>query len=1527
MTKLFRWFKYIIISSLITLAVIYSGLYILLSIPSVQQKAKDITVRELKQLLHTELSIAKVTIHPFNKISITDLYLQDLHGDTLLYTNRLSAGFEILPLFRHQLIFTTAQLFGFDVNIHRETPQSKPNFQFLIDAFRSKDTLNPKRHIDIQINSLLVRRGSLRYDVWSEPHKEPGQFDKNHIEVKNLLSTLSLRSLQKDSINAYVKRLSFDEKSGLSLNKLTFKLLSNSKKASLEDFELRLPHSRLQLDTTTVDMSRMTSFDQFADSASIRLKIDRSQIVLSDLAPLAPALAFFKGPLTLSCDIRGEVNHLQARQLRIEYSNEVFLSAEASIDGITTPRNTYLFGEIKELYASAVGINSIINGFNENKKEIPETITRLGSIRFKGDISGFFTELVAYGKLYTSRGSLQSDIMLSLNREKGTFAYNGTVATAKFDLGGLFNDGNPFGEIGFKLDLHGKSSKNGSPEGKLVGEITNFDFKGYPYKNIQVNGNYNAAGYDGMLNIDDPNGHLYLSGIINLLQKTPLFHFSAKAEKVRLHELKLIAGQAGSDLSFGIDANFTGNNIDNAEGVLTLDSLLFNKQDSHFFMDRLTVTANNKQFPQSIAISSSDFVNGRIVGRYNFKTLVQTFTDILSSTMPAIVQSNKKPNKQINDFAFSFSIDNTEALSSIFNLPVTLIQNSTISGYLNETDKRFKVEASLPEFKIKRSRFESGLFLAEKMDDKINVSLRASSLNQKNQLMMLTLTANAANDIINTRFNWSNVATTTFSGELSAQTHFIRKKGNFPLTTDISVNQSELIINDTIWNINPAAVTIDSGRVTISNFEIRQGSQFLQLAGSTSRHPEDILNLRLNDINLNYIFQTLNIRFVNFGGRATGDFLISNLMQAPRLNTKKFDVKDFAYNDAVLGDLQLYSEWDNENRGILLRGGISQPGLPDTKIDGYIYPTRDSLALHFDASKLNLSFLRPFVDKILVDMSGYAYGPIDFFGRFSALNVTGDAYLQDLSFGIDYLNTTYSLSDSIHLRKHSIYFDNIIVHDKDKNTARARGILNHSHFKDLSYDIGISDIHNLLVFNITERQNPVYYGTIYGSGAATLKGDLTKTNIDVNMRTNAKSKFTFALSNTQTAGDYQFITFTDNLHRQKTGEKEKDKTTEQNGNPVPPVSSNNITVNLQIDVTPDATMQLIMDPSSGDMIKANGSGNIRIEYNTYADMKMYGFYTLDKGSYNFSLQDLITREFSIKSGSNITFRGTPMSADMDITAIYSVTANLLDLDEGFAEQKELTRTNVPVQTILNITGDLQRPELKFDIAVPTLTQDIERRVKSIISTDDMMNRQIIYLLALGKFYTPDYMNVGQNRNNELASVASSTLSSQLNNMLSQISDNWNIGTNIRSDKGDFSDVEFELALSSQLLNNRLIFNGNFGYRDNTRSNNNFIGDFDLEYLLSASGNLRLKAYNHYNDKNYYIKSALTTQGVGIVFKKDFTHFSDLFYRIRRNMNKQKEKKNKSVADSLLISVPPITKPVNENQIKGYEADKLNTTPK
>ncbi len=381
------------------------------------------------------------------------------------------------------------------------------------------------------------------------------------------------------------------------------------------------------------------------------------------------------------------------------------------------------------------------------------------------------------------------------------------------------------------------------------------------------------------------------------------------------------------------------------------------------------------------------------------------------------------------------------------------------------------------------------------------------------------------------------------------------------------------------------------------------------------------------------------------------------------------------------------------------------------------------------------------------------------------------------------------------------------------------------------------------------------------------------------------------MSDAEQAIDYQFITLRDKNKAYKDSIAALD--------PTPLIvrqlreriqeeqTSSDYAMTFDVGINPSVAVNLIMDPVGGDKITAYGSGQLRMSYNSSdGDLRMYGDYKINHGTYNFTLQDLIIKEFKIREGSKITFLGDPYSALLDITASYSVNANLSDLDESFLEDRELNRTSVPVDALMMVRGDIRQPEITFDLNFPTLTRDTYRKVRSIVSTEDMMNRQIIYLLALNKFYTPDYMTA--THGNELVSVASSTISSRLSSMLGQLSDNWSIAPAIRSDRGDFSDVEVEVALSSHLLNNRLLLNGNFGYRDNSMNNNSFIGDFDIRYLLNRAGTIQLKAYNRYNDQNYYLKSALTTQGVGIVFKRDFDNIFSFLKPKKKAKKKDRE---------------------------------------
>lgn len=317
-------------------------------------------------------------------------------------------------------------------------------------------------------------------------------------------------------------------------------------------------------------------------------------------------------------------------------------------------------------------------------------------------------------------------------------------------------------------------------------------------------------------------------------------------------------------------------------------------------------------------------------------------------------------------------------------------------------------------------------------------------------------------------------------------------------------------------------------------------------------------------------------------------------------------------------------------------------------------------------------------------------------------------------------------------------------------------------------------------------------------------------------------------------------------------------------------------------------MQVLMDAKSGDYINLYGNGRILANYYNKGKFQMYGTYRVDHGQYKLSLQDVIRKDFAFRPGGTITFGGDPGKAALQLTAVYTVpNVSLEDLSSS-----SLGLSNTRVDCVMNIGGEAFSPSISFDFDLPNANEDEKRMVRSMLSTDEERNMQVIYLLGIGRFYNQNaqMQNAASQSGTAMNSLISSTLSSQFNQFMSNAvgSHNWSFGANLRTGETGWDQLDIEGILSGRLLNNRLLLNGNFGYRESYYSTNNFIGDFDVQYLLTPNGNLSLKAYNQTNDR-YFIQSSLTTQGIGLQFKKDFNSWRE-FFRLTKKQKPSKSTK-------------------------------------
>lgn len=1343
----------------------------------------------------------------------------------------------------------------------------------------------------------------MAYHVLSE-EETPGKFNAKHIHLQNIIANISLKALSKDSINLGIKRLSLDEKvSGFSLKKMSLKLVANSRQTSIDNFAIELPETSLKLDTIHLIYDSLKAFDRFTEQVRFSFRTLPSQITLKDISPFLPALSHFKEPISLDMEVKGTVNQLTCSHLEITADNRQFrLKGDVALQDLSHPQDAYVFGTLSELTATTRGVGFLVRNLSHDYNGVPPVLERLGNVSFRGEVSGYFTDIVTYGQLHTDLGGVNMDLKLSSDKSKGLFAYSGAVKTTDYKLGKLLAN-EQLGEITFNLDVHGRHVTDRLPVVELKGLIASVDYSRYRYENITLDGEYKQGGFNGKVALDDPNGSIYLNGDVNVSSRIPTFNFQAIINKLRPHDLNLTSKYPDTEFSLKLRANFTGGSVDEMIGEINVDSLEFMSPEKQYFMNNMNIRASKQNNENQLRLTS-EFLTASVEGKFQYHTLPASILNIMRKYVPSLILPPKKPIETHNNFQFDIHIYNTDILSTIFDIPLTVYTHSTLKGYFNDPLQRLRVEGYFPRLQYKNNFIESGMILCENPSDHIRARMRLTNLKKKGAVN-LSLDAQAKDDNISTTLNWGNSAAVTYSGQLAAVAKFLRTEGEKPLLKAmVEVKPTDIILNDTLWQIHPSQVVVDSGKVDVNNFYFSHQDRYVRINGRLSDNPQDSVKVDLKDINMGYVFDIASISDdVNFEGDATGTAYASGVFKKPVMNTRLF-IKNFSLNQGRLGDLNIYGEWDNENRGIRLDASIKDISTTPSRVTGIIHPLKpeSGLDLNIEANELNLKFLEHYMKSIANDIKGRATGKVHFYGKFKGLNLDG-AVMTDASMNFDILNTHFAIKDTILLAPTGLTFNNIHISDMEGHSGRMNGYLHFQHFKNLNYRFEIQ-ANNMLVMNTKESTDMPFYGTVYGTGNALLTGNAIQ-GLDVNvaMTTNRNSIFTYINGSVASATSNQFIKFVDKTPRrtiqdsiqiisyyeqlqQKRQEAEEEQKTD-------------IRLNILVDATPDATMKIIMDPVAGDYISGKGTGNIRTEFYNKGDVKMFGSYQINQGVYKFSLQEVIRKDFVIKNGSTITFNGAPLDANLDIQASYTV--NSASLNDLIPEESSsiIQQPNVKVNCIMNLSGILVRPTIKLGIELPNERDEVQTLVRNYISTEEQMNMQILYLLGIGKFYTEDARN-NQN-SNVMSSVLSSTLSGQLNNALSQVfeTNNWNIGTNLSTGDKGWTDMEVEGILSGQLLNNRLLINGNFGYRDNPMANTNFVGDFEAEWLINRSGDIRLKAYNETNDR-YYTKTNLTTQGVGIMYKKDFNKWSDLFFWNKwklRNKRKQKEK-SKQQTDSI-----------------------------
>lgn len=1452
-----------------------------------QRWGAGIVSRFFSEQLHTNVHIERLRIGIFNRVVIDGISLYDQKDSLMLNVVRMAAKVDPLALFERKIRIDNAQLFGTRLALYKDSAQATANYQFVLDALKSQDTTsNP---IDLNIGRLLVRHANVRYDQLDKP-ETPGQFNPYHLHIKGLGFNTSIRHLTPDSVNAELRRLNFSEQSGFALNNLNLKLIANSTQANLSELDITLPHSKFTLPSLSARYPALPQKENMREWLQ-ELQADgclSANINPQDFAMFLPEFKHWQSTLLLNTELKSRAGTFFLNNFSLKDIEKNFLLELESKLNPSSPDNEgiQVQADILTLRCNAHFQQFVTRNLQGEAREINPLLTRLEQLNATGNIRYNSKVLEARLKLNTALGAADLEGTLAKGNE-----LHARIHTGHFQLGRLLGKKAEHSLQSLSMSLETKGKIKGEdklPDLMFKGTLEELILKGYPYRNIAVSGLCKGKDYRLQADLDDVNAQLSLQSALHIDKPFKRLSLLLEANHLNPYALNLSQKLKGEHIDLRCDVDLNGTNLDGLRGQLDVHHVrLLSDSLGTLQPGPLHIAINTEEGIKAINIESTP-LNAHIKGHFKWRNLNTVFQQIASDYIPTVWSYPK------DDLADNLSIDieiqDTSLVRRLTAIPLYVPEKAVIKGRMNGALNILHADVKIPNLTYGNENLRDVSLLIQNSPEMLQSSVRLKRL-MKGQPVEWVLNAYMGYDKIRTVLNWDNGSKTKQQkGEVSATgIFFTGRDGKMALHTKFA--SSQIMIGDTIWTMHPSTVEYHDGVLDIKDFGLSLSDRYLNINGRLSKEPQDSLAVQLNKINLEYIFQLINFNAVEFAGNATGYIYAKHVLDKPVADAY-LNVSNFTFNNGRMGNMDIHGNWGNHDNSIYLNAHISDPpARHHTTVQGTITPGRGAkggLDLRINTQRINLYFLNKFTKKIFDNLQGRATGWARVFGPFKQINIEGDLVADEVEMGINMLGTRYRVyGDSIVLRPnhiripHATAYDRLGTPGQAGHSAIVEGNLLHENMKNLRYSFNIL-ANNILGYDFQDFGDSNFYGTVYASGDVKLNGGPGVLQADINATPLSGTQFVYNVTSPETLTQAGFITYVSGKDStaqtlSPTAAQHKEQAKEEE-------EENDIYLNFDLDITPEADMRLLMDPKSGDNITLNGNGRIRAHYHNKGKFRMYGIYNVDHGVYKLSLQDFIRKDFIFQKDGSVTFGGDAYQAALNLKAVYTVPN--VSLDDLSATSLGLSNTRV--DCVMNITGKPSAPMVSFDFDLPNANEDEKQMVRSMVNTEEEKNMQAIYLLGIGRFYNSNaqYMQGTSQSSTAMNSLISSTLSSQFNQMMSNMvgSSNWSFGANLRTGETGWEEIDVEGMLSGRFLNNRLLFNGNFGYRESVYSNNNFIGDFDVQYLLTPTGTVSLKAYNETNDR-YFIQSSLTTQGIGIQLKKDFNRWHNLFHRSRKHRKK------------------------------------------
>jgi translocation and assembly module TamB len=1318
----------------------------------------------------------------------------------------------------------------------------------------------------ITLGSLELANDNVQYHNFHEPFLPKG-IDFNHLWVTRLQVNAEDLAYAGNTIGGHLKNLSLQEKSGFGVTtfKTVFALTDQS--LSVKDFYFQSPESQIALNAKA-QFASLATLDKTYPDARVRLNLNHMTVAVQDVLYFYPALTDslpLKFPpnttVSMSADASGQVKNLSLNKLSVGLLSHTSLKANGTLTGLPDMQHAKALLTLQEFYTTAADIHTIVSD-----SVIPKSIALPEWIKLTGKFSGTLQAPQANAWLTTSLGNIKLDGRMNLEKSQKE-NYAAEVVVKDFEVGKLLQQ-DSIGKLNMRAGVKGSGLAIDDLNALVDVHVVNFKYAGYTYRDFKVNGSMKKYFFSGTALLDDENLDVKLHGDLDYDADVPQYKFTlelknADFKALHLSERPLRArGTLEVDLATAdfkvINGNLALRNVAifNGEALYKVDSLLFASIDQH---------------GESNISVRSDILSGDFKGTINLYSLPEVLRRHFDHYFSLQDAAYKKPAAPQN-FAFNLVIKNTDLLTEIIFPDLEPFVPGEIAGEFDSEDSKLDLRVNIAGIQYASFGVDSLTFLAT--SDKTSLDYAFGLRNLKVDTLHVSaikLTGKVADDSIRTKF--------TLLDSLQKEKYVLGGVFNsLEKVFQFHFLKDEVTLNYSPWETPPDnALQFTRHGLVAHNFSLTNINEKISLI--TQSKTDSSLSVVFKDLNLPNLTNVVE-GVTPAEGLINGDFKLA----AKGAFQSKLTIKDFKLFDQLWGDLALAVERKDKPYVIDFRVDGEKA---DIKIAGHFTPDETTpeinLTTHLDIS--DLAIVEPLSAGQLKKSSGGILGDIKITGKPSSPDIRGEVEFHDASFVPSFVNSRFTLkNETLKFTEEGITIDDFTVLDENNNKATLKGVVETKSYKDFDLNLTLN-ADNFQLLNTTADDSDLFYGKVGIDLEVKITGNADQPNLRASAGLTEGSNFTYIVPQSEKG-----------VLEQKGIVRWVDKDAGQdpflkNIHPKDTIKSRfrGLELTANIELTDKATINIIIDPVTGDKLTARGNATLTLDIDPTGNMQLAGRYEITDGSYDLSFYKLVKRNFKIEKGGSLTWAGDPLDATMSMRAIYTVETSPAELltQAGVEPSVQDRMQRMPFMVYLKLNGNLLTPEVSFQLDMPENSRNpaVYAIIKDINTRESDLNKQVFALLILKRFIT-DNPFVAEGTS-DVSATARRSVGRLLTEQLNRLSENIK-GVQLTFDVKSYDDystgtaqgqTQVQLGVSKNLLNNRLVVkvSGNVDVEGEASSQDSFadyIGDLALEYKLTEDGRLRITGFRN---SNYdMIDGELIETGAGLIYIKDYNTLRELF---------------------------------------------------